>query len=536
MVRIQKRNRLRWLPLAGLIAFLGGLDPVLDTSATGTWPQTFGPSTAQAHPGHVRPGGLYVAFKIEADRIRGGLNLPADQLARATGEAEALTGDSVPDVATLTRLRDNLRALPAALAPVQVDGMAVTPVVERVDLLLRVPPPALYGVADVPGLHLSPSPFPAAQVRFSLPIQRPPTRIDVRWTRPDWLATAPGSGPSGPASPLGARGGAAANGGEAPFAGGGAANALDTAVAGTVISTEETPFHLTAAEPTFTWHAKVEVPEPQADVSARPRLPRRWPVWPAALGVFGLLLALVLRRRPAAALSVLVVAGAGAFLLRDSERFGVAIRALDAGGRPTDAEARRIFEARLRAVYQAFAVPEATHPSRATTSAAPENGGDRRADRGAGPAVGAAAPDSGVRDSAASPTGLVRAQDAAVYDALAQAVDGPLLDWMYRQVFETLVQRENGGAVAQLEAVEVLSATITDPPSGDADDAAFAVAARWRVVGEVRHHDHAHRRAFELVGEYVLAPREAGYRIVALKVTEQTRIDTEVPTGLIDAP
>lgn len=491
---------------------------------------------AAAHPGHVRPGGLYVAFRLEAERVRGGLNLPADQLARALGEdGAAVLAGTVPDAAALARLRDRLQALPAALAPTTVDGVPVTPTVERVDLLLRVPPPALYGAPTVPGIQLSPSPFPAAQVRYALPLARPPQRITVRWTRPEWLAPVAGDGaPPAPGTDA-ALDQAVAGTFQVPAAPGSA-----TAVAGAAAWTEHT-FHLTAQEPSHTWHAEVAVPAPVYVSVPSPRPPRRWPVWPVALGALGLAGAVALRRRPGWALGLGLAAGAGAWALSDTARFGVVVGVLDAGGRPADAEARRIFEGLLRAVYAAF------------EPVAPGDSGARAAAGGAATPVAPSNPADPVVVSAPARAGLVGAQDAAAYDALARAVDGPLLDWMYRQVFEALVQREHGGAVARLQDLSVLAAEITpapaavgaagDPP-GAAEDAAFGVEARWRVTGEVRHLDHTHRRTFEFSGRYVLAPRGAvaagadhgGYRIVALQVHDQTRIDAEVPDGLLEAP
>jgi hypothetical protein len=121
--------------------------------------------------------------------------------------------------------------------------------------------------------------------------------------------------------------------------------------------------------------------------------------------------------------------------------------------------------------------------------------------------------------------------EGAVYDALAQSVDGPMLETIYNDVYQSLIMREENGAVSKVVRVEIDEAKLTSkfdsaestPP--DEELGSFVVRASWQVDGLVTHFGHAHKRtnAFEAV--YTVAPRAAGWRIVEVDILEQRRID-----------
>lgn len=129
------------------------------------------------------------------------------------------------------------------------------------------------------------------------------------------------------------------------------------------------------------------------------------------------------------------------------------------------------------------------------------------------------------------------ATESEVYDALAQSVDGPLLDSMYNQVFRSLVMYEEGGAVSRVKTIEAVETRVmekgavagSEPPRGG-----FMVDARWRIEGVVYHWGHSHTRWNEYAAEYAVAPTEAGWRIVRCQTREQFRIDPA--TGAVPIP
>lgn len=119
--------------------------------------------------------------------------------------------------------------------------------------------------------------------------------------------------------------------------------------------------------------------------------------------------------------------------------------------------------------------------------------------------------------------------ESAVYDALAMSVDGPMLESIYNDVYQSLILREEGGAVCKIERVDLASARVLDPDNR-ADEAidepgAYRVRASWTVDGLVQHFGHTHRRtnAFEAI--YTVAPRAGSWRIVDAQILDQRRTD-----------
>ena len=124
--------------------------------------------------------------------------------------------------------------------------------------------------------------------------------------------------------------------------------------------------------------------------------------------------------------------------------------------------------------------------------------------------------------------------EGAVYDALAQSVDGPMLETIYNDVYQSLIMREQNGAVSKVVRVEIDEAGLTpaDPDVVEAyGQAAFGINCAWQVDGLVTHFGHTHARtnAFEAV--YHVAPGANGWRIVGAQILQQERIDDGAKTA-----
>ncbi|MGB0767423.1 MAG: hypothetical protein ACPGYV_06910 [Phycisphaeraceae bacterium] len=122
--------------------------------------------------------------------------------------------------------------------------------------------------------------------------------------------------------------------------------------------------------------------------------------------------------------------------------------------------------------------------------------------------------------------------EGAVYDALAQSVDGPMLETIYNDVYASLVMREENGAVSKvsrvaIEEAELIDSSRTTSSEMPADEAAgsFVVRAAWEVDGVVTHFGHAHKRTNAYRAVYTVAPRAEGWRIVGVDILEQRRVD-----------
>ncbi|MDZ4755700.1 MAG: hypothetical protein SGJ11_14535 [Phycisphaerae bacterium] len=132
------------------------------------------------------------------------------------------------------------------------------------------------------------------------------------------------------------------------------------------------------------------------------------------------------------------------------------------------------------------------------------------------------------------------AEESAVYDALAESVDGPLLEQLYLTIHRSLVMQDEGGAISRVRAVRRTAVDIqsigmleTVSAQGAAETAlespSFEVLCRYQVDGRVTHWGHSHDRTNEYLARYTVIATPAGWRIAAADVLEQTRIDEAAP-------
>lgn len=116
-------------------------------------------------------------------------------------------------------------------------------------------------------------------------------------------------------------------------------------------------------------------------------------------------------------------------------------------------------------------------------------------------------------------------QESDIYDVLTRSVAGELLDQVYSEVYQSLILRDQGGAIARVKNVDIRDVKITE--SGilpEEQTAAFKVRSRWRVEGAVYHWGHVHRRTNEYVATYTIAQRGGEWKITGVTDTEQRRI------------
>lgn len=113
--------------------------------------------------------------------------------------------------------------------------------------------------------------------------------------------------------------------------------------------------------------------------------------------------------------------------------------------------------------------------------------------------------------------------ESRIYDALAQSVDGDLLERLYIEIFDSLIIREEGGAVCTVRKVDIIKNEVT--LSSDPERREFLVNATWRVHGRVGHFGHQHLRVNQYSADYILRENEAGWRINDVKISNQERLD-----------
>ena len=104
--------------------------------------------------------------------------------------------------------------------------------------------------------------------------------------------------------------------------------------------------------------------------------------------------------------------------------------------------------------------------------------------------------------------------ESAIYDTIAQSVDGKLLDATYQDVYQSLRLRDDENAVCQVESVRYNDITLEDK---------WHVRARWTVTGTVSHNGHRHRRRNVYEAIYQIAAVDEQWRLVAVELIDHQR-------------
>ena len=236
---------------------------------------------------------------------------------------------------------------------------------------------------------------------------------------------------------------------------------------------------LTTEEPGYVWHADASsgsrAKRPGAVEALIPVEQERVPAFSIGVLVVGVVGAVLLRRRSAPLLSLGVLAACGGIALAGRDAWSV--RAPWGTGRlPDETQAIAMFRELHRGVYGAF---------------------DAKS-------------------------------EGEIYDRLARCVDDALIDDLYGQVFESLVMREEGGAIAQVQAVDVLEGSVAFPERAAGESLAFDVDWTWSVRGRVIHYGHEHSRLNRYRARYRVAAVDDTWRIAAVDVLENERLPDPV--------
>lgn len=109
-------------------------------------------------------------------------------------------------------------------------------------------------------------------------------------------------------------------------------------------------------------------------------------------------------------------------------------------------------------------------------------------------------------------------EEGAIYDALSKSVDGDLLSEIYLQVKRSLELKNQGGAEASVDTIEIKDLKLTELDNG------YALDASWDVNGSVGHWGHIHQRANHYDAEFVIEPVKNVWKIKTMKVYNEKRI------------
>jgi len=221
-------------------------------------------------------------------------------------------------------------------------------------------------------------------------------------------------------------------------------------------------------EPEYTWHAPPAPPEKRAvgEVGAQGQAPLRLPVLSMALVLAGLASALVPLRRRWVLPAVLLGCALPALPVRYAISRGNTVEI------PAEAEADRIMETLIDNVYRSF---DAQGESR-------------------------------------------------IYDVLSASVEGDLLEKMYGDVWESLILRDQGGAVCRVREVTHLGGKM-EPRDADAPKDRFTMSWRWKVRSDITHWGHTHQRVTLSEAKFVVRFTGRAWKIHDYKILQQERTD-----------
>jgi hypothetical protein len=120
---------------------------------------------------------------------------------------------------------------------------------------------------------------------------------------------------------------------------------------------------------------------------------------------------------------------------------------------------------------------------------------------------------------------LFRAMDyfreSDIYDALAVSVDGPLLRQLYLEFHQSLVVKEQGGAVSRIDEVNFDDGEVAESSDGPQPaPPGFAYRCRWNVVGTIEHWGHIHQRTNHYQALFTVEPRGDAWKITSMQMEE----------------
>jgi hypothetical protein len=124
-------------------------------------------------------------------------------------------------------------------------------------------------------------------------------------------------------------------------------------------------------------------------------------------------------------------------------------------------------------------------------------------------------------------SGLYRSLDFGtedrIYDALAQTVDGELLEDLYLQLRQSLELRDQGGAIARIRSVEYDAGSAVARKESVVPWPGFQYKSTWTVSGTVEHWGHVHERQNQFDAVFTIEPREGHWKITRMDVAGQTQ-------------
>ncbi len=119
--------------------------------------------------------------------------------------------------------------------------------------------------------------------------------------------------------------------------------------------------------------------------------------------------------------------------------------------------------------------------------------------------------------------------DREIYKTLAQSVDGPLLEEIFKGIYDSLILHEDGGAVCRIREVKIIQLRWEGLSRPTESDNEYSILATWRVHGLVKHWGHTHEKSQQFKARFKIAPRQGSWKIIDQEILEQRKIDPQTP-------
>jgi hypothetical protein len=113
--------------------------------------------------------------------------------------------------------------------------------------------------------------------------------------------------------------------------------------------------------------------------------------------------------------------------------------------------------------------------------------------------------------------------ESDVYDALAKSVDGELLRRLYLQINESLRVKEQGGAIARVDEVNLLSGDAESVAGLPPNEPAFGYRAKWNLIGTIEHWGHIHQRENQYDAQFVVQLKDDAWKITQMQVVDEAQ-------------
>lgn len=112
--------------------------------------------------------------------------------------------------------------------------------------------------------------------------------------------------------------------------------------------------------------------------------------------------------------------------------------------------------------------------------------------------------------------------ESDVYDALSKSVDGELLRQLYLDINQSLKVKEQGGAIARVNEVNLLEGQKSSSSINPDDELPeFDYACKWNLIGTIEHWGHIHERENKYDANFKIQLKDDAWKITEMQVNNE---------------